>query len=194
MKNHAGKKGNKKARLYLYQILQNEHFQKRRDGIKKLKGEHQALAIYQLARDYRLTDFMLNEIFRNIPTLGSDPNLINVCKIDNNVNGSFGFPVKIEISSLASREDVLDFIRGNWPKIKNILQDKRAVPRVRTPKRTVDSEIDLLIHMMKKQGDNAKKIRKQIIEDYDTKLAAHEITARYNNEVKRRRAKIKGSG
>lgn len=194
MKKNIGKKGNIKAAIYFVQLLENEQFVKDRDHTKKLTGLAQALAIRQLVEDYRLTDFMLQEVFHNFPTLGTKLGDINVCKISENLTGSLGFPLKIEISSLAAREDVIDFILKSWPQMKKYLEKGHAIPRIKTPTSQLNSDVNFLIYWMKKQGSTAKIIKDAIKKKFDLTIMPNEITARYSNEVKRRRTKITGSG
>lgn len=193
MEKKIGKKGNRKAVLYLAQLLENKQFLEDRDNVAALSGINQIQAIKKLIEDYFLTDLMLQEVFRTFPTLGSNLTSNDLCKISDNPSGSLGFPLKIEVSSLASKGDVVDFVIGNWSKIKKILQKGKDIPRIKGRKSEIDYEIDFWIYWMKKQGATIPMIRRVIKDKCKKSISSEEVSARYIHEINRRNKQIKGS-
>lgn len=187
--------GNQKAALHLAKLLENKQFLRDRDHAKELSGIYRARAVKKLLEDYHLTDTMLDEVFREFPTLGSEMKSNDLFRITDNSSGSVGFPVKIEISSLAARDGAVAFIKENWPQIEKDLLKGRKKPIIKSPELGENYEIDFWIYWMKKQGATTSMVRTFIKKEYsDLDIRPEEVTARYNNELKRRNKKIAASG
>lgn len=106
-------------------------------------------------------------------------------EVDKIVNG-YAYPIKIEIRTLASKNDVIDFIDKNWKKIEKLME-WRNVKKINIRERK-NEKIYNLIYDNKKL--KTKDLKEKIEKELGITMVYYEINKIKSKEKKRRKKNI----